>query len=388
MPASPRTHHQHGARPRDAASSRRPSSRGLRVPAHQIAPREHRTRRFQGQGFPRCSGARTGSVVLDKPPIDHGGQHDHHDHHRQPRPGRRPGPQRVHLARSQPSPSTPVDIEEFLALLDRPSRATRWPTRSTAFPATVEGRDQFRPAVRRFRRRGDQIEVPDVRFHQTDDPDVALVEERMVADLHGGGRYENRPGHPGHLPGRADRRTCSSTTARSPTRQLAVATRRSRRGVGSERPERPGRRCIGPGLTDVRMMTVAHTQLPPRAQARRSRPYDGVAAGDRRRASEIADHVELWLGLVHHHHSIEDELLWDRLVERVPGRARTTGPADGGPTRRTSPSSSRSARCSWRPWRESASIDGRYAVWPTTWPSLVAALCRAPRRRGDARAAD
>ena len=30
-----------------------------------------------------------------------------------------------------------------------------------------------------------------MRFHQTDDPDVALVEERMVADLVGGGRYEN-----------------------------------------------------------------------------------------------------------------------------------------------------------------------------------------------------
>ena len=30
-----------------------------------------------------------------------------------------------------------------------------------------------------------------MRLHQTDDPDVVFVEERMTADLHGGGRYEN-----------------------------------------------------------------------------------------------------------------------------------------------------------------------------------------------------
>ena len=59
-------------------------------------------------------------------------------------------------------------------------------------------------------------------------------------------------------------------------------------------------------------------QLPARAEARRSRPYDGVPEGDRRRVDEVADHVDLWLGLVHHHHTIEDELLWDRLAQRVP----------------------------------------------------------------------
>jgi hypothetical protein len=31
-----------------------------------------------------------------------------------------------------------------------------------------------------------------VRFHQTDDPDVAFMEERIVADLRDGGSYENR----------------------------------------------------------------------------------------------------------------------------------------------------------------------------------------------------
>jgi ketosteroid isomerase-like protein len=38
----------------------------------------------------------------------------------------------------------------------------------------------------------ERIEVDDVRFHQTEDPDVAFIEEHMVIDLTDGGRYENR----------------------------------------------------------------------------------------------------------------------------------------------------------------------------------------------------
>jgi len=73
----------------------------------------------------------------------------------------------------------------------------------------------------------------------------------------------------------------------------------------------------GPGLTDVRMMTVAHTSF--RRELKLAVPaVRGACEGDRRRAAAVSDHVELWLGLVHHHHSIEDELLWERLTERVP----------------------------------------------------------------------
>jgi hemerythrin-like domain-containing protein len=73
----------------------------------------------------------------------------------------------------------------------------------------------------------------------------------------------------------------------------------------------------GPGLTDVRMMTVAHSNF--RRELRLSVPaVRAVASGDTRRAGEIAEHVEMWLGFVHHHHSIEDELLWDKLTDRVP----------------------------------------------------------------------
>jgi hemerythrin-like domain-containing protein len=73
----------------------------------------------------------------------------------------------------------------------------------------------------------------------------------------------------------------------------------------------------GPGLTDVRMMTVAHSNF--RRELKLSVPaVRAVSPADTRRAAEIAEHVEMWLGFVHHHHTIEDELLWQKLTERVP----------------------------------------------------------------------
>ena len=70
--------------------------------------------------------------------------------------------------------------------------ATRPPCRSPACPPSS-------PGMRRCTRRSAawspaarSIAVHDVRFHQTDDPDVAIIEERMVAELADGSRYENR----------------------------------------------------------------------------------------------------------------------------------------------------------------------------------------------------
>jgi ketosteroid isomerase-like protein len=60
------------------------------------------------------------------------------------------------------------------------------------FPAVVEGRAALAEIFAGFIAAAERIEVHDVRFHQTDDPDIAIVEERMVADLIDGGRYENR----------------------------------------------------------------------------------------------------------------------------------------------------------------------------------------------------
>ncbi len=82
------------------------------------------------------------------------------------------------------------DIEEFL------THWTAHPTYSVAYPVdglplAVAGREEFRALFGGFGSATTQIEVHDVRFHQSDDPDVAFVEERMVADLATGGRYEN-----------------------------------------------------------------------------------------------------------------------------------------------------------------------------------------------------
>lgn len=76
-------------------------------------------------------------------------------------------------------------------------------------------------------------------------------------------------------------------------------------------------RLHGEGLTDVRMMAVAHTSF--RRELKLAVPaIRGVAEGDRRRLTIVAEHTALWLGFVEHHHQIEDELLWDRLVTRLP----------------------------------------------------------------------
>jgi hemerythrin-like domain-containing protein len=43
-----------------------------------------------------------------------------------------------------------------------------------------------------------------------------------------------------------------------------------------------------------------------------------VRAGDRRRSRVVADHLEFITRFLHNHHTAEDELLWPRLLERVP----------------------------------------------------------------------
>ena len=44
----------------------------------------------------------------------------------------------------------------------------------------------------------------------------------------------------------------------------------------------------------------------------------GVAAGDLRRAAVVTDHVEFLTRHLHHHHTIGHELMWPKLLERVP----------------------------------------------------------------------
>ena len=82
------------------------------------------------------------------------------------------------------------DIEEFLRhWVEVPRYTVAYPV--AGFPATIEGREQFIGLFGAFGAAAERIDVHDVRFHQTTDPDVAFVEERMVADLKDGSRYEN-----------------------------------------------------------------------------------------------------------------------------------------------------------------------------------------------------
>jgi ketosteroid isomerase-like protein len=82
------------------------------------------------------------------------------------------------------------DVEQFLThRTDSPRYAVAYPV--PGVPAVVEGRDQFRELFGAMAAAAASIEVRDVHFHQTDDPQVAIVEERMVAELHNGFRYEN-----------------------------------------------------------------------------------------------------------------------------------------------------------------------------------------------------
>jgi ketosteroid isomerase-like protein len=59
-------------------------------------------------------------------------------------------------------------------------------------PQVVEGRAELTQMFAGLVTFAERIAVEDVRFHQTDDPDVVFIEERMVIDLVDGGRYENR----------------------------------------------------------------------------------------------------------------------------------------------------------------------------------------------------
>jgi hemerythrin-like domain-containing protein len=44
----------------------------------------------------------------------------------------------------------------------------------------------------------------------------------------------------------------------------------------------------------------------------------GVEHGDRLRAGIVASHLDLLDRFLHHHHTIEDDMLWPKLLERVP----------------------------------------------------------------------
>ena len=68
---------------------------------------------------------------------------------------------------------------------------------------------------------------------------------------------------------------------------------------------------------DTSTMATIHTMF--RRELRLAGPLvRGVAAGDTARAAVVADHLDFVGRTLHHHHTIEDELLWPKLLDRVP----------------------------------------------------------------------
>jgi hemerythrin-like domain-containing protein len=72
-----------------------------------------------------------------------------------------------------------------------------------------------------------------------------------------------------------------------------------------------------PQLVDTSVMPTLHTFF--RREFRLAGTVvRGVAGGDLARARVVADHVDFLTRHLHHHHTVEDELMWPKLLERVP----------------------------------------------------------------------
>lgn len=82
-------------------------------------------------------------------------------------------------------------LEEFLTYWQEDARYEGAYT-IAGQPVVVEGRDQLAAMFGGLIEATTNIEVHDVVIHQTDDPDLIFIEERMVAELPDGGGYENR----------------------------------------------------------------------------------------------------------------------------------------------------------------------------------------------------
>jgi ketosteroid isomerase-like protein len=83
------------------------------------------------------------------------------------------------------------EIDEFIGnWCDDASYEAALPV--AGLPAVITGHEALHAAFTGLVAGARGIAVNDVRFHQTDDPDVAIIEERMVAELADGSSYENR----------------------------------------------------------------------------------------------------------------------------------------------------------------------------------------------------
>src|SRR5688572_12682127 len=80
---------------------------------------------------------------------------------------------------------------------------------------------------------------------------------------------------------------------------------------------RPTASDSGTTLLDTSVMSTLHTMF--RREFRLAGGVvRGVASGDLARARVVADHIDYLSRSLHHHHTIEDDLMWPKLLERVP----------------------------------------------------------------------
>ncbi|HYJ27942.1 MAG TPA: hemerythrin domain-containing protein [Nocardioides sp.] len=70
-------------------------------------------------------------------------------------------------------------------------------------------------------------------------------------------------------------------------------------------------------LTDTRVMNTLHTFFR-REHRLAGGLLRGVAEGDTQRSQVVGRHLDFLARALHHHHTIEDRLLWPLLLERVP----------------------------------------------------------------------
>jgi hypothetical protein len=70
-------------------------------------------------------------------------------------------------------------------------------------------------------------------------------------------------------------------------------------------------------LTDTRVMNTLHTFFR-REHRLAGGLLRGVADGDTTRSRVVGDHLDFLSRALHHHHTVEDRVLWPLLLERVP----------------------------------------------------------------------
>jgi hemerythrin-like domain-containing protein len=105
---------------------------------------------------------------------------------------------------------------------------------------------------------------------------------------------------------------------------------------------------------DVRDMRIVHETFR-RAYDESARLVRANPTPSAARVAFLADHIEFGIGMLHHHHESEDELLYPLLVERAPDQAAMTKAVEHQHTEVTSAIDAVSAACAT--WRRAPSAE-------------------------------